>query len=495
MGVINMRKHLLILIVLALASPLVAETLHAENWPGFRGPEFTGVSSGANPPTTWSEEDNIKWKVELPGRGSGSPIVWGDRIYLQTAVKTDRIADSSPETANAREANQFKLASNARQLAQAETPPTTESVPPADGENREGRGEGRRGRRGGRGGGGGFGGGEVPTNYYKFDVVCLDRETGKIIWQKTATEAIPHEGHHGTASYASSTPVTDGKNIYVSFGSRGVYSYDMDGNLRWKKDLGIMRTRNQFGEGSSPALHGDTLVVNFDHEGQSFITALDARTGETIWKVDRDEETTWNTPLILEHGGKTQVIVNGMNRARGYDLSNGEIIWECGGQAMGAVPTTVAYGDVAICMTGHRGAALFAIPLSSQGDITDTDKVAWKLDQDTPYVPSPLLYDDHLYFTKSNNGVLSCYKADTGEQVYKATRIPDIDMIYASPVGAAGRIYIAGRNGMTAVIKHGDEFEVLASNQLDEPIDATPALVDNEIIIRGEKSLYCIAED
>jgi outer membrane protein assembly factor BamB len=491
-----MRKPLLVLIAFALVSPL-----YAENWPGFRGPEFTGVSPDANPPTTWSEDENIKWKVELPGRGSGSPIVWGDRIYLQTAIKTDRTADTPPETAGVNTSSQFKLVSE-QLLAQAETPPTTETAPPstepappAEGGNREGRGEGRRGRRGGRGGRGGFGGGEVPTNYYKFDVVCLDRKTGKIIWQKTAEEAIPHEGHHGTASYASSTPVTDGKNIYVSFGSRGVYSYDMDGNLRWKKELGIMKTRNQFGEGSSPALHEDTLVINFDHEGQSFITALDANTGETKWKVDRDEETTWNTPLILEHGGKTQVIVNGMNRARGYDLANGEIIWECGGQAMGAVPTTVAYGDVAICMTGHRGEALFAIPLSSQGDITDSDKVAWSLDKDTPYVPSPLLYGDHLYFTKSNQGVLSCYKADTGEQVFKATRIPDIDMIYASPVGAAGRIYIPGRNGMTAVIEHGDEFEVLASNQLDEPIDATPALVDNEIIIRGEKSLYCIAED
>jgi outer membrane protein assembly factor BamB len=183
-----------------------------------------------------------------------------------------------------------------------------------------------------------------------------------------------------------------------------------------------------------------------------------------------------------------------MNRARSYDLQTGEIIWECGGQAMGAVPTTVAYKDLAICMTGHRGSALYAIPLSSQGDISDTDKVVWQLDQDTPYVPSPLLYDDHLYFTKSNNGVISCYQAETGEQIFKAQRIPGIDMIYASPVGADGKIYIAGRNGATVVAKQGSEFEVVATNQLDEAIDATPALVDNEIIIRGEKSLYCIAE-
>ncbi len=486
-------------ICLGVALCLVSSLAHADeaetNWPNFRGPIHTGVAPQGNPPTTWSEESNIKWKVELPGRGSGSPIVWGDRIYLQAAIKTDHTAESASDTAARESAIPFQLVANHDEqlLAQAEETPAAESAPPAgdEGENREG----RRGRRGGRRGGGGFGGGDVPTHFHQFVVICLDRQTGKTLWQQTATEAIPHEGHHGTASFASSTPVTDGKNIYVSFGSRGIYSYDMDGKLRWKKQLGIMRTRHMFGEGSSPALHGDTLVINWDHEGQSFITALDANTGETKWKVDRDEETTWNTPLILEHGGKTQVIVNGMNRARGYDLETGEVIWECGGQAMGAVPTPVKYNDLVICMTGHRGAALYAIPLSSEGDITDTDKVAWKLDRDTPYVPSPLLYDDLLYFTKSNNAILSCFKAETGEEVYKTERLPDIDMIYSSPVGAAGRIYIAGRNGTTDVIKHGPEYKVLATNVLDEPIDATPAIVGNEIIIRGEKSLYCISEN
>jgi outer membrane protein assembly factor BamB len=486
------RLNWSMLLCLAVTSAVAEEA--SNNWPNFRGPEFTGVSPTAKPPTTWSETENIQWKVELPGRGSGSPIVWGDRIYLQTAIKTDQTTQSEPGTAAATSKRSFRLTATGggQLLAQAEAPPTAEPTPPAEGENREGRGEGRRGRRGG-GGFGGFGI-EKPTNVHQFVVMCIDRNTGKTIWQEVATEAIPHEGHHGTASFASSTPVTDGKNIYVSFGSRGIYSYDMDGKLRWKKDLGTMRTRHMFGEGSSPALHGDTLVINWDHEGQSFITALDANTGETKWKVDRDEETTWNTPLIIEHDGKTQVVVNGMNRARGYDIENGEIIWECGGQAMGAIPSTVAYKGIAICMTGHRGAALYAIPLSSKGDITNTEQVAWKLDKDTPYVPSSLLYDDHLYFTKSNNGVISCYQAETGEQIFKAQRIPGIDMIYASPVAADERIYIAGRNGATVVAKHGDEFEVLATNQLDEPIDATPALVGSEIFIRGEKSLYCIAE-
>lgn len=489
-----MLKHYCLCVSLCLLVSSARADEATTNWPTFRGPEFTGVSETAKPPTTWSESENIKWKVELPGRGSGSPIVWGDRIYLQAAIKTDRTADTQPPTAARSSTRSFQLTAGrmGQLLAQAEAPPA--ETAPASGETEERRGEGRRGRRGGFGGGGGGFGIAAPTNVHQFVVMCLDRNTGKPIWQEVATEAIPHEGHHGTASFASSTPVTDGKNLYVSFGSRGVYSYDMDGKLRWKKDLGIMRTRNMFGEGSSPALYGDTVVINWDHEGQSFITALDANTGQEKWKVDRDEETTWNTPLILEHDGKIQVIVNGMNRARSYDLETGEIIWECGGQAMGAIPCPVVYNGLALCMTGHRGAALYAIPLSARGDITDTDQIAWTLDKDTPYVPSPLLYGDHLYFTKSNNGVISCYQAETGEQIFKAERIPGIDMIYASPVGADGRIYIAGRNGATVVAKHGNEFEVLATNQLDEPIDATPALVGNEIIIRGEKSLYCIAE-
>lgn len=493
-----MLNRLLLTFAIAAVSFEVQAQEISVQWPNFRGPEFTGVAPRATPPLTWSETENIKWKVELPGRGSGSPIVWGDRIYLQAAIKTDRTADSPPESASRISKSKFRLVAGERLLTQNEaTPPAPEAPPAGAPPAEQGPPEGR-GRRGGGGRGqGGFGGFgiETPTNYHQFVVICLDRKTGETIWQKVATEAIPHEGHHGTASFASSTPVTDGKNLYVSFGSRGVYSYDLDGNLRWKKDLGIMRTRNMFGEGSSPALHGDTLVINWDHEGQSFITALDANTGETKWKVDRDEETTWNTPLILEHEGKTQVIVNGMNRARAYDLSNGEIIWECGGQVMGAVPTPLVYKNLAFLMTGHRGAALYAIPLSSKGDITDTDQVAWKLDKDTPYVPSPLLYDNQLYFMKSNNGIMSCYQAETGEEVFKAQRVPGIDMIYSSLVGADGKIYIAGRNGTTVVARHGPEFEILATNQLDEPIDATLALVGNEVILRGEKSLYCIAED
>ncbi len=324
--------------------------------------------------------------------------------------------------------------------------------------------------------------------------MCLDRETGDTIWQKTVCEAVPHEGHHRTASFASASPVTDGKNLYISFGSRGVYSYDMDGNFRWKKDLGPMRTRNSFGEGSSPALYGDTLVVLCDQEDQSFITALDANSGDTKWKKDREEETTWTTPLIVEYGGRTQVIVNGMIRTRSYDLDTGELIWECGGQVGGVIPVPVVYGDLVICMSGFRGAALNAIPLDSTGDITDTDNIAWTRDNGTPYVPSPLLYDDLLYFTKSNNAIITCVSAETGEVHFENKRLEGLDTLYASAVGASDRIYISGRDGTTLVLKKGTELEVLASNNIGETIDATPAIAGKQIFIRGEKHLFCIAE-
>lgn len=459
------------------------------NWHQFRGPDSTGVAPQGNPPTTWDEQTNIKWKVEIPGKGLASPIVWGDKVFILTAIKTDREgtpADASAETSRR---------TQARLVAQVEenaAQPPSENAPPA-GERRNREGRGRGGRRGG--GGFGFGRGVPPANIHEFVVMCLDRNTGETLWQQTACEVVPHEGHHGTASFASASPVTDGKNLYASFGSRGIYSYDLDGNIRWKKDLGQMTIRNGFGEGASPSLYGDTLIVNWDHEGDSFIVALDANTGEEKWRKSRDEGTTWTTPLIVEHSGRTQVIVNGSNRARSYDLDTGEVIWECGGQAQGVVPTPVVYGDLVLLMTGHRGAALYAIPLDSTGDITDSDKIVWTRSEGTPYVPSPLLYDDLLFFTKSNDAIITCVSPETGEVKFENKRLEGLSNLYASPVGAGDKVYICGRDGTTLVLKKGPELEILATNHLSEAIDATPAIVGDQIFVRGENHLFCIAEN
>lgn len=472
----------------------------SSNWQRFRGPEGTGAAALANPPTKWDEQTNIKWKVEVPGQGSASPIVWEDRIFLVSAIKTDRTSlafDELKKSSTATELAESFSANAPVQLVQFDNPPPSERPPrgerPRRGKKPPRGEESLRGRRG-RGGFFGFGRGQAPTNVYQFVVLCLDRATGDTLWQRTACEAIPHEGHHGTASFASASPVTDGKNLYVSFGSRGIYSYDLDGNLRWKRDLGHMRTRNSFGEGASPALYGNTLIINWDQEDQSFIVALDADSGEIRWRADRDEATSWATPLIVEHGGKTQVLVNGTNRIRSYDIDSGELIWECGGQAMNPVATPVIYDDLGIFMTGRRGHVVQAVKLDSLGDVSGTEQIAWEHDDGTPYVPSPLLVEDRLYFIKSNNAILTCVSAATGEFHYKNQRLQGLRTIYSSPVSGGGHVYISDRDGNTLVLQEGPEFEIVATNYLGEPIDATPALVGDEILIRGEKHLFCIAE-
>jgi outer membrane protein assembly factor BamB len=474
----------------------------ATNWHQWRGPDATGTAQHGDPPTNWDEQTNVKWKVAIPGRGTSTPVVWGDRIFILTAIKTDRQSQAADETAAAEPAGRVRFAAASNGAAATTTnrdqatfrlvqlgdePPAAEGRPERRGRG-EGRGEGR--------GRGGFGRAEPPTNFYQFVVLAIDRNTGKTIWQQVANEAVPHEGHHSTGSFAAGSPVTDGQRVYATFGSYGIYCYDMDGNLQWQTDLGDMQTRNAFGEGSSPVLHGDTLVVNWDHEGESKIFALDARTGDVRWEKPRDERTTWNTPLITEYNGRTQVIANGSTRVRSYDLATGEIIWECGGQTDNPIPSPMRLGDMAICISGFRGYAAYAIPLGSTGDITDTDQPKWHLDKGTPYVSSAALVGDRLFFTKDRSGIMSCVNARSGEVIINQKRLPGLDDIYASPVAAAGRVYFTGRNGNTVVVDAtADELTVLAENHLDDTIDASPAIVGPQMFIRGEKSLYCIAAE
>lgn len=419
-------------------------------WPQWRGPLARGVAPHGNPPVEWSEDKNVQWKVKIPGKGSSSPIVWGDRIFVLTAI------------------------------------PTGEEIEPPAAEEPEPESQQRRRRRQGIN----------PTRAQKFVIFALDRQTGKILWQRTAREEIPHEGTHQTGTWASNSPVTDGEHVYAYFGSRGLYCYDMDGNLVWSKDFGDKTIRLGFGEGSSPTLHGDKLIVNWDHQGQSFIVALDKRTGEEIWRVNREEITSWTTPLVVEHDGRAQVVTSATNRVRSYDLTTGELLWETGGMTLNAIPSPVAAEGMVFVTSGFRGNSLLAIRLSdAEGDISDSQAIAWSLDRDTPYVPSPLLYEDTLYILKSNSGILSCFNAKTGEEYYRQQRVEGLANVYASPVGAAGRVYLAGREGTTVVIQHGPEFKVLARNTLEDGFDASPAIVGSEIYLRGRAHLYKISED
>jgi outer membrane protein assembly factor BamB len=268
----------------------------------------------------------------------------------------------------------------------------------------------------------------------------------------------------------------------------------MNGTLVWEKDLGDKQMRQQFGEGSTPVLHGDRLVLVWDHQGQSFVVALDKNTGRELWRAAREEIDTWATPLVVEHDGRAQVVTNGMNRLRSYDLETGRIVWESQGTTMNAIPSPVAADGMVFVTSGFRGSNLKAIRLAgASGDITGSPAIAWTLDRDTPYVPSPLLYDGTLYILKSNSAILSAFAAASGKPHYQLQRLEGLNEVFSSPVGAGGRVYLTGRDGTTLVIRHGPTYELLAKNSLDDGFDASPALVDNEILLRGYRYLYSIA--
>ena len=340
---------------------------------------------------------------------------------------------------------------------------------------------------------GGFGGGSKPTEEYRYVLMSLDRNTGKENWRRVAATQVPHEGHHRDHGYASGSPVTDGEHIIVSFGSRGLYCYDMKGKLQWKKDFGDMRMRNSFGEGTSPALHGDTVVLLWDHEGDSALYALDKKTGKLKWKTDRNEASGWCTPVVTIHDGVTQVIVNGTRAVRSYQLSDGKLLWQCSGQTSNAIPSVVVDENFAYAMSGFRGAHLAAIKLGGSGDLTDSKSVSWTANRGTPYTPSPLLSNGRIWYLSGNNGVLSVRDTKSGKLLVEGERLDGVSGVYASPVSAGGRVYIAGRNGTVSVLKDSATLEVLATNKLDENFDCSPAVVGNQMFLRGKEHLYCIA--
>ena len=432
----------------------------AINWPNWRGPDYSGAAKTGNPPTTWSETENIKWKVEVPGDSMSTPIVWDNKIIFLTAIEVEASAAAADRNIVV--------------------------TPVAFGRNRGG-------NRGGRSGFGGGGGGQ--QSEYKFDVVCMDRETGKIIWQKTAIQATPHEGKHNTGSYAANSAVTDGKNIWVGFGSRGVYCYDMDGNKIWDRDLGKLRILMGFGEGSSVALAGNALIVLMDQEDQSVIYALNKDTGDILWQKNRDEGTSWATPLPVEVDGKLQVVTSATNQVRSYDVETGDLVWYCTGQTRNVIPSPVKGFGMAIITSGFGGNKIQAIELGHTGNLDGTDAIKWQTSsRTTPYVPSPLLYGDKFYVLFNNNAVLSCYDAKTGKPHFESKNLTGAGGYYAAPTGAGEKVYLASQNGVTVVVKNSETFEILASNKLDDKFDASPVVVGDELILKGHEYIYCIVE-
>jgi outer membrane protein assembly factor BamB len=333
---------------------------------------------------------------------------------------------------------------------------------------------------------------------YRFVILAIDRRDGRIVWEKVAHEDRPHESTHPlNGTWASSSAVTDGERVIAYFESNGLYAYDLNGTLLWQKSFGHKNVLSETGEGTTPALYGDYVVVVWDHQGGSgsFIVALDKRTGREIWKADREELDTWSTPLIVDYEGRRQVITSGWASVSSYDLETGKILWHTGGLTPLTIPSPVMEDGLVIATSGFNGSSLKAIRLTNPGgDLTGTGAIAWSLDRDTPYVPSPLLYGGVLYLLKSNSGILSVFDAKTGTPHYRLQRLQALPNVYASPVGADGRVYITGREGTTLVIRHGTKFEVLATNHLEDEFEASPALVGNEIYLRGNSYLYCIAE-
>ncbi|MEM1245764.1 MAG: PQQ-binding-like beta-propeller repeat protein [Acidobacteriota bacterium] len=432
-------RRLTLLICLATFA-FVLPTLASESndhWPTWRGPAGTGEAPGS-PPTEWSEEKNVAFKVDLPGLGSSTPVIWGDRLFLTVAIDTGKTPDGSPGE-----------------------------------QDRAGR---------------------APDNVHDWVVLAYSTEDGSEVWRSKVGAGVPHEGSHMDSTWASNSPVTDGERLYAYFGSTGLFALDLDGKVLWERDFGQMTTRMAFGEGSSPAVYGGTLVIQWDHEGESFIEALDAATGETKWQNARDEATSWSTPIIIEVDGRPQIITNATTNVRGYDLETGHDIWTTTGMTENVIPSPVHKDGMVYVMSGFRGYALQAINVvGAEGDLTGTDKVVWTYDKDTPYVASPLLYNGNLYFFKVITNIFTALDASNGELLYNE-RLSDLANAYASPVGAGGRVYLIGRKGKSMVLDAGKELEVLATNTLDDRFDASPVVLGDRLYLRGRESLYCIAE-
>ena len=430
--------------MMATALVLAAATVRAddplEHWPQWRGPLASGVAPNADPPLKWDSAHNVRWKTPLPGRGHSTPIVWGRHIFLTAAI------------------------------------PVGKALPP--------RYSGRPGAHD-----------NLPvTHRHEFVVIALERGSGDILWQQPVAEALPEEGAHNSASLASASPATDGEHVVAFFGSHGLFCLDFDGNVLWEKQLGRMQTKHGHGEGTSPVLADDRIVINWDHEGSSFITCLDIRTGDELWRKPRNEVTSWSTPLVVEHQERKQVVVCGTDRVRSYDLQTGEVLWECGGLSANIVASPVAAHGTVFAGSSYDKKALLAIRLdAAQGDITGTKAVAWRRIEGTPYVPSLLLYEGGLYFLRHYQGILTRVHAQSGDDRPGPMRLGVIGNVYASPVAAAGRIYVTDRDGTTVVLSSGDEPKLLAVNYLEEEVNASAAIVGSDLLLRGVEHLFCLS--
>ncbi len=428
-------------------SSVSTATYATVEWPGWRGPLGTGIAPDANPPIEWSEQANVRWKTALPGLGHSTPVVANGVVYVTAAVPIGEPFAPLPDDA----------------------PGAHDNI--------------------------------RVTQAHRFLALAIDAASGEVLWTRTLREAVPHEGGHATGTYASASPVTDGEHVFAPFGSAGLFALDTAGDVVWSFDIGHMQTKHGHGEGSSPALFGETLVVNWDHEQGSFVLALDKRTGEERWRAERDEVTSWTSPVIVEHDGRAQVIVAGTNRIRAYDLEDGSVVWECAGLSHNVVATPVVSNGLVFAASSYEKQAMLAIRLDgARGDISSTDRVAWVRRRSTPYVPSPLAFDDGVYILQHYQGIVARLDPETGVQRTRSLRIDGVRDVYASPLGVASdpaRLYVVDRSGLTVVLSHEADPDtpprVLARNALDDRLSASPVAIGDALFLRGERWLYCLA--
>ncbi len=469
--------------VLLLCIGLGVLTTHAADWMQFRG-NGTGVSSEKEIPSEWAADKNVLWKTRIPGVGWSQPIIVGDKIFVTTAVTENQRKPSSGGFGGG-------------------------------GGGGFGKGGGGFGK-----GGGGFGkGGSPPNAVYQFQVLCLDRKTGNILWKETALESKPKIPTHGSNTYATETPATDGEHVYAYFGMHGVYCYDLKGKQIWKKDLGSFPMMAGWGTASSPVLVNDRLIVLCDNEEKSFIVALDKKDGKELWRTPRTERTTWGTPIVWKNKQRTEVVAIG-SRVRSYDPADGKQLWELniGGGQCSVSPTAdeemlyVGAGSGGMGGGGGfgkgppgggfgmrgGGGSLFAVKAGAKGDITpksgekSSDGVAWSEPKSGLGMASPLLCKGYIYVLERNGGLINCFDAKTGKAAYTKERISGARAFWASPVALDDKIYCLDDDGNTFVIQAGPEFKQLGKNSIKEMFWSSPAIADGALFLRGVDNLYCI---